>query len=67
MQQRKTHGPYAYLRWEDWSRSDTSGDTPLPRLRKEYVPGSELKRVRCWIRRYRVEDTFGRTVLAGLR
>ena len=44
--------------------SSTNGQT---RFRREYVPQSELARVRRWIRRSRADRARGRAVLSLLR
>ena len=49
---KRRHGPYTYFRWEHWA---TSGNVAYFR---EYVPPSELTRVRRWIRRYRAEVKY---------
>jgi hypothetical protein len=58
----RRHGPYTYFRWERW-------DTATGRLAyyREYVPASEVVRVRRWIRRYRGEAAQSRGVLGRLR
>ena len=48
------HGPYVFLRYQYWD-----GDTGRDRYAREYVPLSELPRVRRWIRRARAETSFG--------
>ena len=48
------HGPYMFLRYQYWDR-----DTGRDRYAREYVPHSELARVRRWIRRARAETAFG--------
>jgi hypothetical protein len=40
------HGPYWYLRYEEYDPV-----TKAIRYRREYVPRSEVRRVRRWIRR----------------
>jgi len=52
---------YTYFRWEHWP---ASGNVVYYR---EYVPPSELVRVRRWIRRYRHEAAQRRGVLIELR
>src|SRR5438128_7119177 len=59
---RRRHGPYWYLRFEEFDRR--TGQT---RYRREYVPQSELARVRRWIRRSRADRARGRAVLSLLR
>lgn len=59
---RYRHGPYVYLRYEEHDRR--TGET---RYRREYVPASELVRVRGWIRRSRAASARGRAVLGLLR
>jgi len=58
----RRHGPYTYFRWERW-------DTTSGRIHhhREYVPRSEVLRVRRWIRRYRAEAAWSRGVLTELR
>ena len=58
---RHRHGPYTYFRWEHWA---PPGKVVYYR---EYVPPSELVRVRRWIRRYRGEAAHCRGVLIELR
>ena len=48
------HGPYRYLRYQYWDAA-----AERDRYAREYVPESELPRVRRWIRRARVETAFG--------
>ena len=60
--ERRRHGPYWYLRFEEWDRR--TGQT---RYRREYVPQRELARVRRWIRRGRAASGRGRAVLSLLR
>jgi hypothetical protein len=59
---RRRHGPYWYLRFEEFDRR--TGQT---HYRREYVPQSELARVRRWIRRSRAVSARGRAVLSFLR
>ncbi len=59
---RRRHGPYWYLRFEESDRR--TGQT---HYRREYVPRSELARVRRWIRRYRAASARGRAILSVLR
>ena len=59
---RRRHGPYWYFRFEEFDRR--TGQT---RYRREYVPESELARVRRWIRRSRAASGRGRAVLSFLR
>jgi hypothetical protein len=59
---RRRHGPYWYLRFEEFDRR--TGQT---HYRREYVPRSELARVRRWIRRSRAASARGRAVLSFLR
>jgi hypothetical protein len=59
---RHRHGPYAYLRYEEYDRR--TGQT---HYRREYVPKSELPRVRAWVRRFRTDRAQGRAVLVCLR
>jgi hypothetical protein len=56
------HGPYWYLRWEQFDRE--TGET---RYRREYVPAVELARVRQWVSRARTADARGRAILGYLR
>jgi hypothetical protein len=56
------HGPYWYLRWEQFDRR--SGET---RCRREYVPIVELPRVRLWVRRAQADSAYGRAFLGWLR
>jgi hypothetical protein len=46
--------PYMFLRYQYWDR-----DTGRDRYARDYVPHSELARVRRWIRRARAETAFG--------
>jgi Family of unknown function (DUF6788) len=48
------HGPYTFLRYQYWD-----GDAGRDRYAREYVPRSELPRVRRWIRRARAETALG--------
>jgi len=48
------HGPYTFLRYHYWD--DIAG---RDRYAREYVPRSELRRVRRWIRRARAETALG--------
>jgi hypothetical protein len=50
----RRHGPYTFLRYQYWD-----GDAGRDRYAREYVPRSELPRVRRWIRRARAETAFG--------
>jgi hypothetical protein len=59
---RDRHGPYLYLRYEEYDRR--TGQT---HYRREYVPTSELARVRAWVRRFRTERARGRAVMVVLR
>jgi len=56
------HGPYAYLRWQEWAPSSDA-----PRSHREYVPRHDVRRVRRWIRRHRARAAEGRRVMALLR
>jgi hypothetical protein len=56
------HGPYTYFWWERW---DTASGRVV--YYREYVPRSELVRVRRWIRRYRAEVAKSRGLLTALR
>jgi hypothetical protein len=59
---RHRHGPYLYLRYEEYDRR--TGET---RYRREYVPASELARVRQWIRRARAARVRSRGFMGILR
>jgi len=48
------HGPYWFLRYQYWD-----GAAGRDRYAREYVPRSELPRVRRWIRRVRAETALG--------
>ena len=48
------HGPYIFLRYEYWDAA-----AGRDRYAREYVPPSELPRVRRWIRRARAETALG--------
>ena len=48
------HGPYTFLRYQYWD-----GAAGRDRYAREYVPRSELPRVRRWIRRVRAETALG--------
>jgi len=48
------HGPYWYLRYQYWDAA-----AQRDRYAREYIPRSELPRVRLWIRRVRAETAFG--------
>jgi hypothetical protein len=48
------HGPYMFLRYQYWDE-----DAGRDRYAREYVPRSELPRVRRWIRRARAETALG--------
>ena len=56
------HGPYFYLRYQEYDHA--SGGS---RYRREYVPRSEVPRVRRWIRRDRREVASGRAFMGWLR
>jgi hypothetical protein len=56
------HGPYFYLRYEEYDHA--SGGS---HFRREYVPRSEVSRVRRWIRRDRGEVASGRAFMGWLR
>ena len=56
------HGPYWYLRWEEYHRP-----TDQVHYRREYVPATELARVRQWIRRARADKANSRAFLGFLR
>ena len=55
------HGPYFYLRYLQWDV--TACGVHFVHFRREYVPKTEVERVRRWIRRYRAENTLGRALL----
>jgi hypothetical protein len=59
---RRRHGPYTYLRYEEYDRR--TGET---RYRREYVPARELARVRQWIRRARAAWARSRAFIGFLR
>jgi Family of unknown function (DUF6788) len=48
------HGPYIFLRYQYWDAA-----AGRDRYAREYVPPSELSRVRRWIRRARAETALG--------
>jgi hypothetical protein len=56
------HGPYIYLRYEEFDRR-----TGQICNRREYVPASELARVRQWISRAGATSTRRRALMAFLR
>ena len=57
------HGPYFYLRYEEWDRTRRRTYS-----HREYVPQSEVLRVvRRWVRRCRTKDALARGVLGLLR
>ena len=56
------HGPYWYFRYEEWDRA-----AGVVRYRREYVPKSELARVRRWIRRDRIAHGRVRSFLRFAR
>jgi Family of unknown function (DUF6788) len=56
------HGPYWYLRYEEWD-----AEARVDRYRREYIPKRELARVRQWIRRHRADAAFSRGVMGLLR
>ena len=56
------HGSYWYLRYEEYDRR-----TGKTRYRREYVPKSELARVRAWVRCFRTNRARERAVLVQLR
>jgi len=58
---RRRHGPYIYFRWE---RCDAASGRVV--YYREYVPPSEVVRVRRWIRRHRGEAAQSRGVLTWL-
>lgn len=57
---KRRHGPYIYLRWE---RCDAASGRVV--YYREYVPPSEVVRVRRWIRRYRGEAAQRCGILAS--
>jgi len=59
---RRRHGPYIYFRWE---RCDAASGRVV--YYREYVPPSEVVRVRRWIRWHRGEAAQSRGVLNWLR
>lgn len=56
------HGPYSFLRYKAW-------DPELDewRLRREYIPKCEVRRVRRWLRRRRAEELFWGGILRVMR
>jgi hypothetical protein len=56
------HGPYTYLRYEEYD--PRTGET---HYRREYVPASEVARVRRWIRRARAASGRSRAIMGLLR
>jgi hypothetical protein len=58
----RRHGPYRYLRYEEWD-----GVYGRVRYRREYVPKTEIPRVRRWIRRYRNDRVSQRVSLGAMR
>ena len=56
------HGPYWYLRYEEYDRA-----ADATRYRREYVPRSEVRRVRRWVRREQLDNLYSRAVLSLLR
>jgi hypothetical protein len=56
------HGPYLYLRWQRW---DAAARRAV--YHREYVPASEVARVRRWIRPYRSATVQSRGILTRLR
>jgi hypothetical protein len=56
------HGPYWYLRYEEWDRT-----ARRDWYRREYVPPTELRRVRRWVRRQQAGAAYSRAVLACMR
>src|SRR5262245_36374326 len=57
-----SHGPDGYLRYREW---DWAGG--VHRYRREYVPRSQLRRVRRWLRRYQEREGNARAVLRWLK
>ena len=55
------HGPYWYLRYLEWDRAGR-----VDRYRREYVPRSQLRRVRRWLRRYQEREDDSQAVLSCL-
>src|ERR671919_2831234 len=58
----RKHGPYFYLRYQEYDHA--SGGS---HFRREYVPRSEVPRVRRWIRRDQGEVAYGRAIIGFLR
>ena len=56
------HGPYTSLRFEEFDRQ-----TGQVFYRREYVPASELARVRQWVRRSQAASASRRAVMGYLR
>lgn len=52
------HGPYYYLRYEEWDPQARDY-----RYRREYVPKKEVRRVRRWISTDRARDLRSRAFL----
>jgi hypothetical protein len=57
-----THGPYWYLRYEEWDP-----EHQIIRYRREYVTRRALPRVRAWIRRDRQSSARSRAFLSLAR
>jgi hypothetical protein len=50
-------GPYRYLRYDEWDHAAEG-----VRYRREYVPKTELKRVRRWVRAYRADGALAAAI-----
>ena len=55
-----------YGRWLPMGNKAADRTGPI-HYRREYVPASELSRVRVWVRRFRTDRARGRAVLVFLR
>ena len=56
------HGPYLFIRYESWDPE--SGEW---RLRREFVPQRDVRRVQKWLRRRRAKEAFLRATLSFMR
>jgi hypothetical protein len=56
------HGPYWYLRYQQWDCASRTYH-----YRREYVPPSEVRRVRRWLRRYRAREAYSWAILRVLK
>jgi hypothetical protein len=56
------HGPYWYLRYEEWDRT-----AHRERYRREFVPTTELRRVRRWVRRQQSGAAYSHAVLCYMK